>query len=74
MKISGRPLFWFMIVMVLFLFWRAPQQMSAVLSGLGYAFVALGEEIAKFLAELTHKPLSGFSSAQSLVFDWPARG
>jgi hypothetical protein len=60
-----------MIVMVLFLFWRAPQQMSAVLSGLGHAFVALGEGIAKFLGELTHKPLSGSSSAQSLMFDWP---
>lgn len=57
MRISGRPLFWFVIVMLVFLFWRAPQQMSAVLGGLGHAFVTIGDGIASFLGSLTNTPL-----------------
>jgi hypothetical protein len=57
MRISGRPLFWFVVVMLVFLFWRAPQQMSAVLGGLGQAFFVIGNGIASFLANLTNIPL-----------------
>jgi ABC-type transport system involved in multi-copper enzyme maturation permease subunit len=56
MTIIGRPLYWFAIVMLVFLFWRAPQQMSAVLGGIGTAFVAIGDGIASFIAELTNTP------------------
>jgi hypothetical protein len=53
MTIIGRPLYWLVIVMLVFLVWRAPQQMSAVLGGIGSAFMAVGDGIATFIAELT---------------------
>ncbi len=53
MRISGRPLFWFVVVMLVFLFWRAPQEMSDVLGGIGRAFVAIGDGIAAFIRALT---------------------
>ena len=62
MKISGRPLFWLIIVMLVFLFWRAPDQMSAVLGGIGGAFVAVAEGIAAFLGSLTDTPLDAFAA------------
>ena len=57
MRIAGRPLFWFIIALLVFLFWRAPQAMSAVLGALGHAFVAIGDGFAAFFSALTHKPL-----------------
>jgi hypothetical protein len=56
MTIIGRPLYWFVIVMLVFLVWRAPEQMSAVLGGIGSAFVAIGDGFAAFLGELTNTP------------------
>ncbi len=56
MKISGRPFFWFVIVMLVFLFWRAPDQMSASLGAIGRAFVKIGDGIASFLGSLTDTP------------------
>ncbi len=53
MTIIGRPLYWFVIVMLVFLVWRAPEQMSAVLGGIGSAFMAIGDGIAAFITELT---------------------
>lgn len=57
MKISGRPLFWFIIALLLFLFWKAPDPMSAVLGGLASAFVSIGNGVAEFLSSLTGKSL-----------------
>ena len=57
MKISGRPLFWFLIALILFLFWKAPGPMSAVLGGIGGTFAAIGSGFAKFLSSLTGKSL-----------------
>ena len=53
MKISGRPLFWFLIALTLFLFWKAPQTMSNLLSGIGGLFVGIGNGVAQFLGQLT---------------------
>jgi hypothetical protein len=57
MKISGRPLFWFLIALILFLFWKAPGPMSAVLGGIGGTFAAIGTGFAKFLSNLTGKSI-----------------
>jgi hypothetical protein len=57
MKIAGRPLFWLIIALLVFLFWKAPQAMSAVLGGLGRAFIAIGNGLAAFFSALTHKSL-----------------
>lgn len=56
MRIVGRPLFWLVIALVVFLFWKAPEPMSAVLGGLGHVFGAIGNGLAKFLGSMTHKP------------------
>jgi hypothetical protein len=55
--ISGRPLFWFVLVLLIYLVWRAPQQMSAALGALGTAFVAIGEGMAAFIGNLTNTPV-----------------
>jgi hypothetical protein len=57
MKISGRPLFWIAIALILFLFWRAPGPMSAVLGGIGHGFAAIGNGVATFLSSITGKPI-----------------
>jgi hypothetical protein len=57
MKISGRPLFWFVVALILFLFWRAPGPMSAVLGGIVQGFASIGDGVAKFLSEVTEEPL-----------------
>ena len=51
MKISGRPLFWFVAIMLIYLIWSAPTQVSAVLGGIGRGFAAFGDGIAAFLPE-----------------------
>ncbi|HEY2443773.1 MAG TPA: hypothetical protein VGI31_11600 [Streptosporangiaceae bacterium] len=56
MKIAGRPLFWLIIALLVFLFWKAPEPMSAALSGLGHAFAVIGDGLAKLLGSMTHKP------------------
>lgn len=53
MKISGRPLFWFVIAMLVYLIWSAPTEMSAALGGIGSAFAAVGNGIAAFVGALT---------------------
>jgi|tagenome__1003787_1003787.scaffolds.fasta_scaffold20904079_3 hypothetical protein len=53
MRISGRPFFWFVVVIVVLLVWRAPQEMSAVLSGIGNVFVSITDGIAAFIHALT---------------------
>jgi hypothetical protein len=57
MKVSGRPLFWFIIALILFLFWKAPGPMSAVLGGIAGGFASIGNGVAAFLSSLTGKPL-----------------
>jgi hypothetical protein len=53
MKVSGRPLFWFVLVLLIFLVWRAPQDMSSGLGAIGRAFVAIADGIAAFIHALT---------------------
>jgi hypothetical protein len=57
MKVSGRPLFWFVIALVLFLFWRAPGPMSAMLGGIAHGFASIGNGVATFLSSLTGKSI-----------------
>jgi hypothetical protein len=57
MKVSGRPLFWFIIALILFLFWKAPGPMSAVLGGIAGGFASIGNGVATFLSSLTGEPL-----------------
>ena len=52
MKISGRPLFWFVVVVVVLMVWRAPQDMSDVLSGIGRFFVSIADGAAAFIRAL----------------------
>jgi uncharacterized protein YggT (Ycf19 family) len=53
MRISGRPLFWFVVVIVVLMVWRAPQDMSDVLSGIGNLFVSIADGVAAFIRALT---------------------
>ena len=57
MKISGRPLFWLIIALILFLFWKAPRPMSAVLGGIAGGFASFGDGVATILSSLTGEPL-----------------
>jgi hypothetical protein len=57
MKVIGRPLAWAIVAIVVYLLWRAPQPMSAVLGGIGHIFAAIGHGFAVFLSKLTGKPL-----------------
>jgi hypothetical protein len=44
---------WFLAILVIFLFWQAPQTMSDVLDGIGSAFMAIVRGVAAFLEALT---------------------
>jgi hypothetical protein len=57
MKVMGRPLAWAIVAIVVYLLWRAPQPMSAILGGIGHIFAAIGHGFAVFLSKLTGKPL-----------------
>jgi hypothetical protein len=52
-KISGRPLFWFVVVIVVLMAWRAPNDMSAALGGIGTVFVKIAEGVGAFIHALT---------------------
>lgn len=56
MRIAGRPIFWFIVALILFLFWKASEPMSALLGGIGHAFSVIGNGFATFLGSMTHKP------------------
>ncbi|WP_380118131.1 hypothetical protein [Dactylosporangium cerinum] len=57
MNVSGRPLFWVILALILFLFWKAPGPMSAVLGGIASGFASVGNGVAAFLSSLTGEPL-----------------
>jgi hypothetical protein len=52
-KISGRPLFWFVVVIVVLMAWKAPDDMSAALGGIGNVFVKIAEGVGAFIHALT---------------------
>jgi F0F1-type ATP synthase assembly protein I len=58
MRVAGRPLSWLIVALVVFLLWRAPGPMSAILGGLGGIFLAIGNGLASFLSNVTKRPLS----------------
>ncbi|MGO9078300.1 MAG: hypothetical protein ACLQDY_04585 [Streptosporangiaceae bacterium] len=56
MRIAGRPLFWLIAALVIFLLWRAPEQVSGLLAAIGHLFAAIAEGIARFLGAIVGRP------------------
>jgi hypothetical protein len=54
-RLAGRPLFYLILALVVFLLWKAPLAMSALLADLGHIFGAIGNGLAQFFGSFTGK-------------------
>lgn len=52
MKITGGPIFWFVLAIVVYLIYKAPNDVSRILAAAGHAFVAIGNGTQSFLEAL----------------------
>lgn len=50
---AGSPGFWLILALVVFLIWKAPLAVSALLEDLGHIFAAIGDGLAGFITSFT---------------------